>query len=148
MPKSFSFIIDISTIIKTFMYWYLFLNIWKVSSLGFLYSWDFNPDLRGRWNAECNVIPLIPVAAFPVDAVTRIDGWWRFWFGYLTIRFKYSVTALIKKIFPTPAPPLKSIWNGLGGNSLFFSAKLQCSAYCIRKLNRCCWPSFNWDHIS
>ena len=41
MPKSFSSL----SITKTFKYWYLLLNIWTVSSLGFLYMKDFNPDL-------------------------------------------------------------------------------------------------------
>ena len=71
-------IIHISSIIKTFKYWYLFLNLWRVSSLGFLYLKDFNPGLTARGNAEHNVIPLIPVAAFPVDAEARTDGWSRF----------------------------------------------------------------------
>ena len=141
MPKNFSSIINISSIIKTFKYFYLFLNIGRVSSFGLLYSHDFNPDLTGRWNAECHIISLIPVTAFLVDAVTRTDGWSRLWLGYFRTRLTYWVIALIKKLFPTLAPPLKNIWNKLGGNSLFVYANLQCNAYCITKLNRCCWPS-------
>ena len=137
--------IIISFIIKTFKYLYLFLNIWRVSSLRFLYPDDFNPDLTGRWNAECNVGPLPPLAAFPVDAVKRTDDWLRLWFGYLRTHFKYSVIAVIKKLFSTPPPSLK---NGLGGNLIFYSANLQCNIYCIIKLNRCCWPSLIWEHIS
>ena len=72
-------------------------------------------------------MPLEIVAAFSVDAVTKTDGWSRFWFGYLWTHFKYSVVAVIKKHFPAPALPLKNIWNGLSGNSLFFSANLQCN---------------------
>ena len=34
--------------------------------------------LKGKPNAESNVIPLTFVAAFPVDAVTNTDGWSRF----------------------------------------------------------------------
>ena len=119
-PKVFLPIINMPSIIKTFKYLYLFLNIWRVSSLDFSYLLDFTPYLTERWNAECNVIPLIPVAAFLVDAVTRINAWSKFWFGNLRTHLKYSFIALIIKLFPTPAHPLKNIWNGLGGNSLFF----------------------------
>ena len=46
----------------------------KSLSSGFLYQLNFNPDLTGRWNAECNLIPLTPVEVFPVDAVIKTDG--------------------------------------------------------------------------
>ena len=52
---------------------------------------------------------LILVAVFPVEEVTRIDDWSRFWFGYLRTRIKYLVIALIKKLFPTLAPSHKNI---------------------------------------
>ena len=65
---------------------------------------DFNPDITGTWNTECNVTPLIPIAAFPVDAVIRKYDSWGSWFGYLGTRFKYSV---IKIPFLMPARPLK-----------------------------------------
>ena len=108
-------------------------STYEVSVLGFLDWYDFNPDLKVRWNAECSVILLKPLTSFQVDAVIGIDGWSRFWFGYLRTHFKHSI----------PAPPLKNIWNGLGANWLFFLANLQFNAYFIIKLNRCCWPSFN-----
>ena len=53
-------------------------------------------------------------AAFSVDAVTRTD------IGYLRTRCKRLVIAMIKNLFPMPAPPLKNIWNGLGSNLLTF----------------------------
>ena len=40
-----------------------------------------------------------------------------------------ELIALIKKLFPMPASPLKNTWNGWGGNSLFFSANLQCNVH-------------------
>ena len=123
-PKVSRPISDISSIIKTFKYQYCFSTYEEFHHLTFFYSYDFNPNLTGRRNAACNVIPLIPVAVCPVDAVTRRDVWSRFWFRYLRTRFKYSVIALVKKLFPMPASPLKNIWNDLDGNSLFFSVNL------------------------
>ena len=87
-------------------------------------NWKFNPDLTGRLNAKCNVIPLTLAAALPVDAVTRTDGLSKLWLGYLRIALKYSVIAVTKKLFLT-LPLLKIIWKGFGSNSLFFSANLQ-----------------------
>ena len=102
------------------------------------YEEDFNPDLKGRWNAEYNVTPLIPVAVFPVDAVTRTDDWSRFWFGYLRTHFKYSVIfqcqQLHLKIFEMVS--VATHYSFL----LIYNALI--TAYCIIKLNRCCWPSF------
>ena len=75
-------ITDISSIIKTFKYWYLLPNFLK-SSITWLFILGLQSWLYRDRNAECNVIPLIHVATFPADAVTRTDGCSRFWFLYL-----------------------------------------------------------------
>ena len=57
-------------------------------------------------------------AALPVEAVIAIDGSSSgFWPGKTNIFFKYSIRTLIKYVLPTPAPPVRNIWNGSGSTS-------------------------------
>lgn len=60
-----------------------------------------------KWRANCNVNPLIWEAVLPVAAVTALEGCYNFWTWYLRSRFTYSVMAIIRKPFPTLAPPVK-----------------------------------------
>ena len=84
-----------------------------------------------RRNAKFNVISLT-VAVFPVHVVTRqmteqgsgLDISKLLYLviamnSYISQNSKYLVIAITKILSPTPAPPLKNIWNSLGGNSLF-----------------------------
>ena len=74
------------------------------------------PLLAGILKAECNVLPFILNAAFPVGAVlTTLTS-----SGFShAIAFRYlisdSYNALVTVLLPTPAPPLK---NNLRGSSL------------------------------
>ena len=48
-------------------------------------------------------------AALPVEAVTITEGCFsQFCPGYFKDFFKYSVKTLMRKLLPTPAPPLKN----------------------------------------
>ena len=80
------------------------LNLWNISSL------CFSKDLLiGNQAAECKVAPLIFVAALPVEAVKRTDGWSRFSPGYFSILLTYWDKTLTRKLFPIPASPSKNI---------------------------------------
>ena len=61
--------------------------------------------------------------------------------------FKYSVTAVIKKLFQSKHFAVKifeMIWV-----APHYSFQLICYAMqCIIKSSRCCWPSFNWEYVS
>ena len=130
---------------KSFIWLFYFTwQTWLFILIGFQ-SW-LNRETKCRMSS--NTIDTCSRLDFPVDVVTRIDSLSKFWFGYFGICFKYSVTALIKKLFPTPAPPPRKNLKWLVGNSLFFSTNLQCNKYCIIKLNTCCWSSFSWEYIS
>ena len=99
-----------------------------------------------NWEMKCRMqCRTIATSSSFSSRCSHKNRWLRLWFGYLRTHFKYSVIAVIKKLFSTPPPSLK---NGLGGNLIFYSANLQCNIYCIIKLNRCCWPSLIWEHIS
>ena len=99
-------IIDISSIIKSLKCCYLFFNTWRVLSLGFLLPLDFNPHLTGRWNVECNAMPLKPEEAFPVHAFIRTDASIRF---DLAISGLFLRTRLLKNFFQLQVLYLKII---------------------------------------
>ena len=70
--------------------------------------------------------PLIVLAAFPVDGVTKTDGLSRLWFGLFKTLLTYLVIVVIKNLFLTPVTTLKNIWNGFEGDSFFL--QLICDA--------------------
>ena len=151
-PKLSLPIIDISSSIKTFKYRYVSQHMktfitWLFILKGFQ-SW-LNRKIKYRM--QCNTIDTYSNFS---SRCSHKNRWlikvlvWISQNSFKVNSYCLDYIALIKKLFPMPAPPLKNIWNGLGSDSLFFSANLQCNAYCIIKLNRCCWPSFSWEHIS
>ena len=100
-------IIDISSIITPFKYWYVSHHV------NSFITWLF--------------------------ILVRFQSWLHRemkCFGHLRNCFKYSVIALIKKLFLTHTSPLKNIWNGFGDNSLFLSANFQCNCILHYKIEQ------------
>ena len=112
---------------------------WFLTTIGFQSSLNWEMECR----MQCNAIETW--RSFSSTCIHKNRCINKIWFGNLRTLFKNLVT---KKPFPTPGLLLKNNWNGLGCHSLFFSDNLQCTAYCIIKLNRCCWASSNFEHNS